>query len=128
MKTNILKKGNITVNSAGVGTVTPKMVNKRAAQLARMKGRSSKNVLEADKAEGQRESTGSEDKDAKQTFLESVPESQRWEVPPESHGHKIEAVREDDDDDEGRSDNERLVEQGIHEAEHDQMRKGSRKS
>jgi hypothetical protein len=31
----------------------------------------------------------------------------------------------DDEDDEGRSDNERLVDEGIAEAEHDQMRQAS---
>jgi hypothetical protein len=126
MNTNPLKKGNITVNATGVGTVTPKMVLKRAAQLARINGRSAKNILESDKAEAQRELTGGEEEDPQEALLESVPESQRWDPVPESPGHKIMPVRDDDDDEEGRSDNERLTEQGVQEAEHDQMRKGSK--
>jgi hypothetical protein len=128
METNDLKKGNITVNAAGVGTVTPKMVAKRAAELARINGRSAKNVIESDKTEAQRELTGGVVEDPKEALLESIPESERWEPVPVSAGEKIMPVRNDDDDEEGRSDNERLTEQGIHEAEHDQMRKASKQN
>lgn len=37
---NPLKKGVLTDNSAGIGTVTPKMVRQRAAELAVIDGRS----------------------------------------------------------------------------------------
>jgi hypothetical protein len=125
MKSNQLKKGNLTVNSSGVGTVTPKTVEKRAAELARIKGRSARNILESDVAEAQREITG-DDAASKEQILESAPESQRWNPLPGSTGRKVEPVLEDDDDTEGRSDNERLVEHGVNEAEHDQMRKASK--
>jgi hypothetical protein len=124
MKMNPLKKGNIAVNATGVGTVTPKMVTKRAGQLAHIKGRP--NIIESDKTEAQRELTGGEDEDPKEAFLESVPESQRWNPVPGSPGQKIMPVQNDDDDEEGRSDKERLTEQGVNEAEHDQMRKASK--
>ncbi len=128
MKTNALKKGNITVNSKGVGTVTPKMVKKRAAELARMKGRSSRRVETSDEEQARRELTGGQEEDAKERLIESVPESERWDPVPGSAGHKVEPVINDDDDEEGRSDNERLVEEGVREAENEQMRRGSKKS
>jgi osmotically-inducible protein OsmY len=54
--------------------------------------------------------------------LESAPESERWDPVPGSTGHKVPAAPSADEDEEGRSDNERLVEEGIAGAEHDQMR------
>jgi len=44
--------------------------------------------------------------------LESAPESERWDPVPGSEGGKGRG-RQCDEDDEGRSDNERLVEEGI---------------
>ena len=40
---------------------------------------------------------------------------------PGSTGHKVPAAPSEDEDEEGRSDNERLVEEGVAEAEIDQM-------
>ena len=45
--------------------------------------------------------------------LESAPESERWDPVPGSTGHKIPVPSNDDEDEEGRSDNERLVEEGV---------------
>jgi len=78
MKKNPLKDGVISENSAGVGTVTRKMVQARAA------------------------------------------ESERWDPVPGLTGHKVRVAPSEDEDDEGRSDNERLVEGGIAEAEIEQ--------
>jgi uncharacterized protein YabE (DUF348 family) len=47
---------------------------------------------------------------------------------PGSEGRKVEAAPSADEDDEGRSDNERLVEEGMEGAEHDQMRQAGRES
>jgi len=46
---------------------------------------------------------------------------------PGSTGHKVPAAPSADEDSEGRSDNERLVEEGVAGAELDQMRQASRK-
>jgi hypothetical protein len=40
MKANPLKDGALAGNSAGIGTVTPEMVQERAAELAIINGRS----------------------------------------------------------------------------------------
>jgi hypothetical protein len=127
MKTNPMKEGALTENSAGIGTVTQKMVRERAVELASINGRSAQNVSKADLQEAKRELTGEPDTDPKEAVLESAPESERWDPVPGSEGRKVPAAPSADEDGEGRSDNERLVEEGIAGAEHDQMREASRK-
>lgn len=53
-------------------------------------------------------------------------ESERWDPVPGSTGYKTPVPSNDDEDDEGRSDNERLVEEGVAGAEHDQMVQAAR--
>ena len=65
--------------------------------------------------------TGDPETDPKEAVLESASESERWDPVPGSTGHKVPMDSKDDEDDEKRSDSERLVEEGIAEAEHDQM-------
>jgi hypothetical protein len=120
MKTNPLKKGIVAENSAGVGTVTSKMVRKRAVELATVDGRSANEVSESDWEQAKRELTGGSDIDPKEADLESVPESERWDPVPGSAGRQVLAAASEDEDDEGRSDEERLIEEGMGEAEHDQ--------
>jgi hypothetical protein len=126
MKTNPMKEGALTENSAGIGTVTRQMVRERAVELAIINGRSAQNVSKADLEEAKRELTGEPDTDPKEAALESAPESERWDPVPGSEGRKVPAAPSADEDGEGRSDNERLVEEGIAGAEHDQMREASR--
>jgi hypothetical protein len=126
MKTNPLKKGTVMENSAPIGTVTREMVGKRAAELAVINGRSPREVLESDWAEARRELTGSLE-DPKETLIESIPESERWDPVPGSVGGKVPVAQSEDEDDEGRSDSQRLVEEGVAEAEHDQMRKATKR-
>jgi hypothetical protein len=127
MKTNPLKEGALTENSAGIGTVTRKMVRKRAAELAVINGRSAQEASKSDWEQAQRELTGDSDTDPNAAVLESVPESERWDPVPGSTGHKVPVAPSADEDDEGRSDNERLVEEGIAGAEQDQMHQASLK-
>ncbi len=126
MKTNPLKDGNISENSAGLGTVTRKMVRDRAVELAAINGRSAHEVSKSDWEQAKRELTGGSDADSDQAVLESAPESERWDPVPGSTGNKVPAASSDDEDDEGRSDNERLVDEGISGAEHDQTRQAAR--
>ncbi len=128
MKTNPLKQGALTEKSAGIGTVTRKMVRERAVELAVISGRSEQNVSKSDWEQAKRELTGEPDADPKETVLESAPESERWDPVPGSTGHKVPAAPSEDEDDEGRSDNERLVEEGIAEAEQDQMVQADKKA
>ena len=127
MKTNLLKEGTLTENSAGLGTVTRQMVRERAVELAVINGRSAQDVSKADWELAKRELTGEPDTDPKTARLESAPEAERWDPVPGSTGGKVPAAASEDEDAEGRSDNEKLVEEGIAGAEHDQMRQASRK-
>ena len=127
MKTNPLKEGALTENSAGIGTVTRKMVRERAVELAVINGRPARDVSKSDWEQARRELTGEPGMDAKETALDSAPESERWDPVPGSTGHKMPVSPSADEDEEGRSDNERLVDEGVAGAEQDQMRQASQK-
>ena len=126
MKTNPLKEGALTENSVGIGTVTRKMVRERAIELAAINGRSAHEVSKSDWEQAKSELTGNSDMDSKEAVLESAPESERWDPVHGSTGHKVPVTAGEDEDEEGRSDNERLVDEGIGEAELDQSRQAAR--
>ena len=125
MKTNPLKEGVLTENSAGLGTVTRKMVRERAVELAVINGRSAQEASKTDWEQAKCELTGDSDVDTNETTLESAPESERWDPVHGSTGHKVPAAPSADEDEEGRSDNERLVDEGMAGAELDQARQAA---
>lgn len=125
MKTNPLKQGTLTKNAAGVGTVTRKLVRERAVELALINGRLAHEASKSDWEQAKHELTGEPDVDPKTAALESVLESERLDPVPGSKGHKVPVAPIAHEDDEGRSDNERLVEEGKEGAEHDQMRQAA---
>ena len=120
MKKNPLKDGVISENAAPVGTVTREMVRARAAELAVIDGHLSHDATASHFAQAKRELTGVADIDPKDEILESAPESERWDPLPGSTGTKTRVAPSEDEDEEGRSDNERLTEGGIAEAELEQ--------
>jgi len=126
MKTNPLKDGIVTENSAGIGTVTRQMVQARAAELAIIDGHLSHDATASHFAQAKRELTGVPDVDPQEAILESAPESERWDPVPGSTGRKVPVAPSEDEDEEGRSDNERLVEGGIAEAELEQSLQATR--
>jgi hypothetical protein len=126
MTTNPLKEGALTANSVGLGTVTREMVRKRAFELAASDGRPMQDVSKSDWEQARRELTGDPGTDPKDALLEAVPESEGWEPVHGSSGHKIQPAQGEDEDEEGRSDKERLVAEGIEEAEHDQRNQAVR--
>jgi len=126
MNTNPLKKGILSDNSAGIGAVSDDMVRKRAAELALINRHSVEDLSESDLDQARRELTGGSDMDPNEAILESAPESERWDPVHGSTGHKVEATPSEDEDEEGRSNGQRLVEQGVREAEHDQMLQAAR--
>ena len=128
MKKNPLKDGALTENSAGIGPVTPKMVMGRADELAIIDGRWLHRASKSETEQARRELTGETDMDPEETALESVTESERWDPVPGSAGHKMPVAPSEDEDEEGRSDNERLVEEGVEEAERDHMLQAARKA
>jgi len=121
MKKNPLNKGVIMENADGVGTVTPAMVEARARELALIDGRDSAKPTEADYQQGKRELTGEEEIYAQQENLESLPESEFGDPVPGSTGRQAAEPLGEDEDAEGRSEAAQMYEEGINEAEHDQM-------
>ena len=89
-------------------------------------GRSEQDASRSGCEEARRELTGEPDADPKEAALESAPESERWDPVAGSNGHEVPVPSGDDEDDEGRSDNERLVEEGIAAAEHDHLVQAAR--
>ena len=126
MNSNPLKQGVLTEYSAGLGTVNRKMVRERAVELAMINGRSVQEVRKSDWEQAKRELTGAPDLDPKEAVLDSAPESERWDPVPGSAGHLVPVAPSADEDEEGRSDNERLVDEGIAGAELDQSLQAAR--
>jgi hypothetical protein len=121
MEENPLTKGSITENFKGIGTVTQEMVLKRARELALINGHNPDQASKSEIAQAKRELTGGADIDPEEEDLESVPESERGNLLRDSTGLKARESSDEDEDGEGRSESERLVEEGVSEAEHDQM-------
>lgn len=117
----------MTENSAGIGTVTRKMVRERAIELAVINGRNARQVSKSDWEQAKRELTGDPGTDATEAAIESATESERWDPVPGSTGQKMPVAPSEDENDEGRSDNERLTDEGIAGAELDQTRQASLK-
>jgi hypothetical protein len=124
MKKNPLNKGIIMENAAGIGTVTPEMVEARARELAAINGRSSE-PSKADYQQAKRELTGEPEMDSQEERRESIPESEGWDPVPGSTGRQAAESLGEDEDAEGRSESAQMFEEGISEAEHDQMRRAA---
>jgi len=125
MKENPLNKGIIMENADGIGTVTPAMIEARACELAVINGRDSSKPTKADYQQAKRELTGEEEIDPQEENVESVPESEGWDPAPGSSGRQAAESLGEDEDAEGRSESAQMFEEGINEAEHDQMRRAA---
>ena len=126
MNKNPLTKGILTENAIGIGTVTLEMVEERANELAAIAGRIPPQASTIDYEEARRELTGESNIDVQAALLESIPESERWDPVPGSTGRHTPDSFGEDEDSEGRSESAQLVEEGVREAEHDQMLEAAR--
>ena len=126
MNKNPLNKGILTENAIGIGTVTLEMVEDRADELATIAGRVPPQASTVDYEEARRELTGESNIDVQAALLESIPESERWDPVPGSTGRHTPDSFGEDEDSEGRSESAQLVEEGVREAEHDQMLEAAR--
>ncbi|HEX4120504.1 MAG TPA: hypothetical protein VH619_07805, partial [Verrucomicrobiae bacterium] len=110
-----LNRGIISDHFSGVGTVTPEMVRHRAREIAIINGRPTNHCTKQDLLEAQRELTGAfssvEDED------DIIINTTSWGEEPGSTGYPVEKAEAADE----QTLAEELVEQGISEAEHDQM-------
>ena len=88
MRKNPLNKGIIMENAAGIGAVTPAMVEARARELAAINGHPSSEPSEADYQQAKRELTGESETDPQEESRESIPESEGWDPVPGSAGRQ----------------------------------------
>ncbi len=121
MDKNPLNKGVLTENSLGIGPVTREMVQARTRELALIAGRAPPHVTQADYEQAKRELTGGAEMDRQEEVLDSIPEAKRWDPVPGSTGHQTPESPSEDEDDEGRSETEQLVDEGAEAAGRDQM-------
>jgi len=125
MRKNPLNKGIIMENAGGIGTVTPAMVEARARELDLINGHGSSGPTEADYQRAKRQLTGEEEIDPREENVESLPESEDWDPVPGSTGRQAAESLGEDEDAEGQSEAAQMFEEGVNEAEHDQMRRAA---
>lgn len=116
----------MTENSAGIGTVTKAMVRERAGELAVISGRTAQAISISEWEQAKRELTVESGPESKVAVSEAAPGVESWDPVPESKGSQGQEMPCDDEDDEGRTNGERLFEEGVNEAEHDQMLQAAR--
>jgi hypothetical protein len=104
----------------GIGTVTVQMVEQRAREIARSDGRAEPNDL--DRSRAREELTGPTSASEKAPTMEEP--GRDWQMPLVSSGEKAPTLRPEDD----QSIAEKLVEEGIEEADHDQRLASGRTS
>jgi hypothetical protein len=121
MSSNPINKGMIINNDRGIGAISREMINTRAKDLAILSGRIPPEVTQADYEQAERELEGGSELDPQEEAIEALPESERWDPVPGSAGLQSPGLANEDEDDEGRNESAQLVEEGLHEAEHDQM-------
>jgi len=123
MKKNTMEEGRLSANGRGLGTVTREMVVKRAREIAEINGRPDR-VLESDFQQAQQELTTEDMDQPRLTPEELLPEDKRWMEVPESEGGKVGEVPAADE----QTFAEKLVEEGVEDAEHDQMTRATREA
>jgi hypothetical protein len=125
MKQNHIEEGRFTSEHAhGLGTVTEEMVMHRARELARIAGRPRSQVLDSDVDQARRELTGEELLNPNPTAAERLTEDERWDPMPDTTARQAETVSAPDE----QLFAERLVEEGVEEAEHEQMTEAAREN
>lgn len=122
MKQDRIEEGRFTENARGLGTVTEQMVRERAREIAVISGRGRDNVLDSDYEQAKRELTGEERLMPEPTAEEQVPEDQRDFGNEGSSGGKTPAMPAPDE----QTFAEKLVEEGVEDAEHQQMLEAER--
>lgn len=111
--------GIISDHFCGVGTVTREKVIQRAREIALINGRPPNHYTKDDFLEAKRELTGGI---AEASDEEAISTITAWDENPSDSGRAAEKETPDDE----QTMAEEMVEQGINEAEHDQMVEGAR--
>jgi hypothetical protein len=110
--------GRFTHDGRVLGSVDEQMVESRARDLARMAGR--EQVIETDRDQARKELTGKERLFPQPTPEEQIPEGTSTGIQNVGDG-RVEAVPVPDE----QTFAEKLVEEGVQDAEHDLMRRAS---
>ena len=113
-------QGKILRGTEGLGTVTPQMIEERARESARSDGRAQPNDL--DRTRAREELTGATSGSEKPPTREEP--GRDWEMPLVSSGEKVPTVRPEDEE----NIPEKLIQEGIDEADHDQRRRSGQTS
>jgi hypothetical protein len=124
MKRNPIEDGKLSDRGEGLGTVTKDMVMKRAREIAVINGRPSRNVLDSDVDEARRELLGEDEMKPEPSAAENLSEDERWDPVPGSAGHKAPVIPNPDEE----SVAEKLFDEGVADAEHDQEIEATRDS
>lgn len=121
MEKNPLDKSVPTSSPTRSGPVTRAMVHARAQEIASTAGRAPPEVTPSDHQQARRELTGESELDRQDAILDAIPESERWDPVPGSAGSQAPESSSEDEDDEGRSETEQMVDQGAEEADRERM-------
>jgi hypothetical protein len=124
MRKDDIDKGRISEHSRGLGTVTREMVLKRASEIAIINGRSAGQIMDSDFKQAQRELTGGQEVLEEQEAPRRRSQDEARETVRGTHGRHEPAVAAHDE----QAVTEKLVQQGVSDAEHDQMVEGTRES
>jgi hypothetical protein len=112
------QQSKILRGTEGVGTVTSQMIEERAREIARSDGRTEPNDL--DRTRAREELIGATPTSEKPATRKEP--GRDWEMPLVSSGEKAPTVRPEDEE----NIPEKLIEEGIEEADHDQRSRSGR--
>ncbi len=114
--------GKISDHFKGMGTVTRDMVAERAREIALINGRPPNHYNQDDFMEAKRELTGATPEADGEAGEDTVAGLVTWDEAPDATGHAVKKAEPEDE----RSSAEQLIEEGLEEAEHEQMVEGAR--
>jgi hypothetical protein len=121
-KRSLTSDGKLIDHASGLGTVTKDMVSKRAHEIALINQRTDNKPTPGDWEEARRELTTTQNSGSDPS--EEIPIDKRWDPVPGSRGMKADNVDADDE----QTLAEKLVNEGVEEAEHEHMVEGARES
>ena len=126
MKKTPLIKGRASAQLIGIGLPIHEMIPSGTREPDPAEEPATAQAPETDKVPVESESEDGSDLDPQETVLVAAPEAGRWDPVPGSLGRQAPESPSEDEDDEGRSETEQLVEGGVAEAERDQMVQAAR--
>ena len=128
MDNNPLNQGVFIEHGLGVGVITRKMIRERALEVALLNGRKAHEVDPSDWEQAKRELSGGPEVDPETAILEALPEAVRSYALPDSEVSRAPESSREDEDEEGRSETVRLVDEGAQEAARDQCLAAAREA